>query len=561
MRFFALVLAATISTTAVAQDSAGTVLVLDGSGSMWGQIDGVAKITIAQQAVGTILDDFPQDQRLGLTLYGHRQEGSCSDIQTLVPPALGTASEVQTAVNNIRPLGKTPMTDAIIAAAEALDYTNQAATVILVSDGVETCNPDPCAAARRLDLAGVNFTAHVIGFDVDDPIALGQMQCIAHETGGRFLRAADATELNDAIATVAAEPEVETEVLLTPDATLGAPMTAVAGAAITVHWSGPEAAGDSLTIALPDTESFVNFVYVAENQPAQLRMPADPGVYEIRYIYGPNDEIAATHRITVTPADATIDAPANAIAGETLLLAWSGPDNEGDYLAVGPAGSEAYINFAYLYEGNPAPLVMPIEPGVYELRYHEGQNDAVVFARSIEVNAADIHVEVPATAPAGETLLLPWVGPKNEGDYLAVGQVGGEGYINFVYLYEGNPAPLLMPIVPGGYEIRYHAGQDDTVLFTSTINLTPVTASLEAAETAKSGETLTVTWDGPGYEYDFVAISALDEEGYQSGSWSYTSEGNPLTITAPEMPGQYELRYFLGQDEAAIANRPLTVTE
>ncbi|WP_394182164.1 VWA domain-containing protein [Yoonia maritima] len=561
MRFFGLVLAATISTAAVAQDSAGTVLVLDGSGSMWGQIDGVAKITIAQQAVHTILDDFPQDQQLGLTLYGHRQEGSCSDIQTIVAPAAGTTAEVRTAVNNIRPLGKTPMTDAIIAAAEALDYTNQTATVILVSDGVETCNPDPCAAARRLDQAGVSFTAHVIGFDVDDPVALGQMQCIALETGGRFLRAADATELKDAIATVAAEPETETEALLTPDATLDAPMTAVAGATINVRWSGPAAAGDSLTIALPDTESFVNFVYVAEGEPAQLRMPADPGVYEIRYIYAPNDEIAATHRITVTPADATIDAPATAFAGETLLLTWSGPDNEGDYLAVGPAGSEDYINFTYLYEGNPAPLVIPVEPGVYEIRYHEGQNDAVVFARSIEVNAADIHVDVPATAPAGETLMLPWIGPKNEGDYLAVGQIGGEGYINFVYLYEGNPAPLLLPIVPGEYEIRYYAGQDDTVLFTSTINLTPVTASLEAAETAKSGGTLTVTWDGPGYEYDFVAISALDEEGYQSESWSYTYEGNPLTIIVPEVPGQYELRYFLGQDEVAIANRPLTVTE
>ena len=161
-----------------------------------------------------------------------------------------------------------------------------------------------------------------------------------------------------------------------------------------------------------------------------------------RYIDGSSDEIAATHRIAVTPAAATIDAPSNAFAGETLLLAWSGPGNEGDYLAVGPAGSEAYIYFAYLYEGNPVPLVMPVEPGVYELRYHEGQNDAAVFGRSIEVNAAGTHVDVSATAPAGETLMLPWIGPKNEGDYLAVGQVGGEGYINFVYLYEGKEPPM-----------------------------------------------------------------------------------------------------------------------
>ena len=58
------------------------------------------------------------------------------------------------------------MTDAVVAAADSLRYTENAATVILVSDGIETCNPDPCAAAQILAETGVDFTAHVIGFDV-----------------------------------------------------------------------------------------------------------------------------------------------------------------------------------------------------------------------------------------------------------------------------------------------------------------------------------------------------------------------------------------------------------
>ncbi|WP_106743479.1 vWA domain-containing protein [Yoonia maritima] len=561
MRSLAFVLAATISTAAIAQDNVGTVLILDGSGSMWGQIDGTAKITIAQQAVGTILDDFPQDEQLGLTLYGHRQKGSCTDIETIVAPATGTAEDIRTAVNSISPLGKTPMTDAVIAAADALDYTSRTATVILVSDGVETCHPDPCAAARHLDQSGVNFTTHVIGFDVNDPDALAQMQCIADATGGRFLRAADAAALNEAIATVVAEPDTLPETPLTPEASIAAPSTAVAGSTIEVMWEGPAAEGDSLTVAQPEAESFVNFVYVEADQPAQLRMPADPGTYEIRYVYGPNSDIAAVQLIAVTPADAMIKAPATALAGETLRLPWSGPANEGDYLAVGPAEDETYVNFSYLYEGNPVPLVMPIEPGIYEIRYHEGQNDRVVFATSITIAAADIHVDSPATAHAGETLNLPWIGPENEGDYLAVGPVGEESYVNFVYLHEGNPAHLLMPSEPGEYEIRYHAGQDETVLLASTISLTPVSASLDAADTIRSGQPLTVNWDGPGYQYDFVAIGTLDDAGPLSGSWSYTHEGNPLTVTAPEIPGRYELRYFLGQGETAIASRPLTVTD
>ncbi len=192
-----------LSLPAAAQDRPNTILVLDGSGSMWGQIDGVNKIVIARQVVGDLLGTLPEDLNLGLTVYGHRRKGDCSDIETVVPPGPGTRAAISSAVNTIRPLGKTPMTDAVIAAAQALRYTEEAATVILVSDGVETCNPDPCAAARALEEAGVNFTAHVVGFDVSDPAALLQMQCVADATGGQFLTAADAAALAEALTRVA----------------------------------------------------------------------------------------------------------------------------------------------------------------------------------------------------------------------------------------------------------------------------------------------------------------------------------------------------------------------
>ncbi len=58
-----------------AQDRPNTVLVLNASGSRWGQIDGVAKITIAQELVTDLLQTLPADQRIGLTVYGHRTRG------------------------------------------------------------------------------------------------------------------------------------------------------------------------------------------------------------------------------------------------------------------------------------------------------------------------------------------------------------------------------------------------------------------------------------------------------------------------------------------------------
>lgn len=95
-----------MATTAEAQDQPNTVLIMDGSGSMWGQVDGVAKITIAQEVVGTLLADFPPEQGLGLTVYGHRERGECTDIETVVAPAAGTAQQIANAVNSIKPLGK-----------------------------------------------------------------------------------------------------------------------------------------------------------------------------------------------------------------------------------------------------------------------------------------------------------------------------------------------------------------------------------------------------------------------------------------------------------------------
>ncbi len=51
IRLFAAALLCALPLAATAQERANTILVLDASGSMWGQIDGTAKITIAQDVV------------------------------------------------------------------------------------------------------------------------------------------------------------------------------------------------------------------------------------------------------------------------------------------------------------------------------------------------------------------------------------------------------------------------------------------------------------------------------------------------------------------------------
>jgi Ca-activated chloride channel family protein len=147
------------------------VLVLDASGSMWGQIDGEPKIRIARGVVKSLLSNWNPTIDLGLTAYGHRRERDCDDIETLIAPGrsgAGRSSAILAAIDELNPRGKSPLAAALEHAAQSISYRERAATLLLVSDGRETCGADPCETAKQLARAGVDFTAHVVGFGVSD---------------------------------------------------------------------------------------------------------------------------------------------------------------------------------------------------------------------------------------------------------------------------------------------------------------------------------------------------------------------------------------------------------
>ena len=194
---------ATSAASAVPAGAGTTMLVLDASGSMWGQIQGRTKIDIAREAVGNMLQAWPRNQQLGLMAYGHRSKGDCADIEVLRQPGVLDAAAVQKTVNGLQPKGMTPITASVRMAAEQLKYTERKAAVILVSDGEETCQADPCALGAELEKLGVDFTAHVVGFDLPEGKARAQLQCLAKATGGRYVEARDAAELNKALGQMA----------------------------------------------------------------------------------------------------------------------------------------------------------------------------------------------------------------------------------------------------------------------------------------------------------------------------------------------------------------------
>ena len=200
------VVASTLFTNVMAKDNQRAIIIFDASGSMWGQINGTAKIKIAKDALKKVVKNWNPNIQLGLTVYGHRRKGDCNDIQSVVPVGAVDKARIIKSVMAISPKGKTPISRSIKRAANELKYTEDKATIILISDGKETCDPDPCSTAKELKKEGIDFVAHVIGFNVDKATDK-QLQCIANATGGEYFSAKNADALNKAMKSIVKKVE------------------------------------------------------------------------------------------------------------------------------------------------------------------------------------------------------------------------------------------------------------------------------------------------------------------------------------------------------------------
>jgi hypothetical protein len=79
--------------------------------------------------------------------------------------------------------------------------------IILVTDGLETCDRDPCAIATTLSESDARITVYVVGLGLN-PEELRITSCIAENTGGQIVGAQNAEELSAALFTFLEQLEV-----------------------------------------------------------------------------------------------------------------------------------------------------------------------------------------------------------------------------------------------------------------------------------------------------------------------------------------------------------------
>lgn len=176
-----------------------TLLVLDSSGSMRAD-DGTGrpKIEAAKAALLQLVDELPDGTPVGLRVYGHRfpntdRARGCTDTELLQPVAPLDRPALRAAISSFQATGFTPIGASLEAA--LTDLPGGVGTVVLVSDGIDTCAPpDPCQVAERLAAENVQLRVETVGFQVD-PAAVAQLSCIADVTGGGFRSVDDSAGL------------------------------------------------------------------------------------------------------------------------------------------------------------------------------------------------------------------------------------------------------------------------------------------------------------------------------------------------------------------------------
>jgi len=489
---------------------------------MWGQIDGKAKIEIARKTLSDVLGSLPSDLELGLIAYGHREKGQCKDIELMVPAGAGTAGAIADAVNSIKPKGKTPLSDSVLQAAESLKYTEDKATVILLTDGLETCDADPCALGRALEENGIDFTAHVVGFGLTKEEGK-QVSCLADETGGVYISAGNEEELVQALNETVAQP-VEPPA---PKASLTAPDTAEIASTVTIGWEGPGTKHDMIQLFDPNSGPKGKVLQSQQvqwgdydNRTIDLPMAAKPGIYQLRYWDHDGITVLATRDIEIIDAEVSLTPDEPITIGTEFNVAWVGPGDDNDEIILFDpnSGSDGKILQRQRlihgdYDNQTVKLPAPAKEGSYELRYWNQDNKAVLATKTIEVEGIPITMTPEEPISVGKSFKVVWDGPGDKYDDIQLfdPNKGPDGKVvqskRLVHGdYENNTVTLPGPGSAGPYELRYWSGTNRQVLAVMTVEVVDTPVTMTPDDPISVGKSFKIVWEGPGDRYDDIQL-------------------------------------------------------
>jgi hypothetical protein len=261
-------------------------------------------------------------------------------------------------------------------------------------------------------------------------------------------------------------------------------------------------------------------------------------------------------------AQATVSGPATIKAGAQVQVTVAGSKNPRDFVTIvaKDAKEGSYGGYEYVSKPGAFKLVAPPKPGDYEIRLLAADSPYPTLARrALRIDAVEATLEAPGQVSAGAKFSVKWTGPNNERDYIAIGNAT-RPYLGYEYTKAGNPLDLTAPEEPGQYELRYFLGAGDVIIGKRPLVVGAVSASVTVPSNVAAGSKFKITWQGPNNARDFITIVKAGTPDKQYGAYEYSSKGSPVEMRAPDVGGEYEVRYLTAQTYATLATAKLTVT-
>ncbi|MFT6323343.1 MAG: Ca-activated chloride channel family protein [Salibacteraceae bacterium] len=162
------------------------LFIYDASNSMNGQWEGQSKHTTAKNLLNTALDSLNgiQNLQVALRVYGHSKSyltgQECDDTKLEVPFSYSNFKAIKSKLKEIRPKGTTPIALSLERSGNDFPYCKDCRNIIiLITDGIEECNGDPCAVSLALQKNGIILKPFVIGLGLKDDFK-EQFKCVGN---------------------------------------------------------------------------------------------------------------------------------------------------------------------------------------------------------------------------------------------------------------------------------------------------------------------------------------------------------------------------------------------
>lgn len=173
------------------------LFLFDASQSMYARWETNTKYEVAKKMLSEMVDSLNEmtNLELALRVYGHTKKyppQDCDDTRLEVPFGKNNSFAIKKRLEEISPSGTTPIARSLEACGGDFPKSQARNIIILITDGIEECNGDPCAVSAMLQKKGVVLKPFVIGLGLNKDF-IKQFECI-----GNYFDATDETQFRNA---------------------------------------------------------------------------------------------------------------------------------------------------------------------------------------------------------------------------------------------------------------------------------------------------------------------------------------------------------------------------